>query len=135
MHIPHVKPQYQKEDTGTSYQKAHQEDYKKKLGNVRIMNKDFKQVMQQYDSPETFHYLDPPYVGTQGLYKEGKTILPKEVCETAKKMKGKVMISYNDNPEVRKKCYGLKITPIDTRYVFAANSNNKKGKELLITNY
>src|SRR5208283_3275167 len=30
---------------------------------VQIENKDFREIIKQYDRPKTFFYLDPPYVG------------------------------------------------------------------------
>lgn len=32
-------------------------------------------------------------------------------------------------------CKGLKMQKVNTRYILSANSNNKKGREVLITNY
>jgi len=58
-------------ETGITYQNTHQEEYKEKLKQTTIMNQDFAKVMKQYDSKQTFHYLDPPYDGTQNVYKEG----------------------------------------------------------------
>lgn len=122
-------------ETGVTYQNAHAEDYKEKLKSTTILNQDFARVMETYDSSSTFHYLDPPYVGTEKVYKENKDISPERVCKVAKKMKGKVMISYNDHPEVRKHCKGLKISKTNTRYTLSSNDNNKQAKEVLITNF
>jgi len=137
------KPTYKKrfklnkKDFGIKYQQAHQEDYKNKLKNTTIKNQDFKKIMEKHDSKDTFHYLDPPYYGSENVYKE-KGVTPKEVCEVVKKMKGKVILSYNDVPEVRKVCKGLKFKKVDTKYSISrgdSDSRNKKAKELLITNY
>jgi len=121
-------------DFGIKYQKAHLEDYKKKLQNTKITNQDFNKVMQQNDSKETFHYLDPPYVGTEKIYKENDSVSPEKVCSVAKRMKGKVMISYNDHPLVRKSCKGMNFHKINTKYRLSSSSE-KIGKEVLIKNY
>jgi len=123
-----------RKDLGIKYQKAHQKDYKNKLKNTSIVNQDFKKVMEKNDSKNTLHYLDPPYYGSDGVYKE-RGVTPKEVCEVVKKMKGKVILSYNDHPKVRKACKGLKFKKVDTKYTLSSNSNNKKAKEVLISNY
>lgn len=126
--------QYERDDVGIEYQKKHKVDYQKKLKNTKIENKDFKEVMKQTDSKDTLHFLDPPYFESDKMYKE-KGVTPKEVCDIAKQMKGQVIITYNDHPEVRNKCSGLKMEKISSRYTFGADSNNKQSKELLITNY
>lgn len=122
-------------DFGIKYQKAHKNDYSEKLKNTTILSQDFESVMKRYDSKNTFHYLDPPYFGTEKVYKENKDISPERVCNTAKKMKGKVMISYNDHPSVRKACKGLKFKKVETKYTLGSKSNGKKAKEVLISNY
>lgn len=125
-----------KKSLGMSYQKAHKDDYKDKLKSTTILNQDFEKVMQNYDSKTTFHYLDPPYVGTEKVYKENKDISAERVCSVAKKMKGKVMISYNDHPVVRKACKGMRFNKVSTYYSMNAKSNKKQGnKEVLITNF
>lgn len=122
-------------EVGIKYQKQHQKDYKDKLKNTKILSQDFEAVMKNNDSKDTFHYLDPPYVGSEKVYKENDSVTPERVCSVSKKMKGKVMISYNNHPKVRNACKGLKISKINTRYTLGADSNNKKGSEVLITNY
>lgn len=124
-------------ETGISYQKAHKDDYKNKMKNTTILNQDFKKVMKQYDSKETFHYLDPPYVvGGEAYGKEFNKVTPKEVCNTAKSMKGKVLISYDNHPEVRKACKGLKIKKVPMTYSLNNLAHHHKNtSELLISNY
>ncbi len=95
---------------------------------------DFEKVMKDNDSKDTFHYLDPPYVGSEKVYKENDSVSPERVCAVAKKMKGKVMISYNENPQVRKSCKGMHFSKINTKHRLSSDSE-KVGREVLITNY
>jgi len=109
-------------------------EHKARLSGVKIENKDFKQVVKENDSKNTFIYMDPPYPDT---YDYGKPpVDPEEVCKLAAKAKGKVLISYNDHPTVRKaaKKYGLKIKRIRTRYTMGSDGG-RVVTELLISNY
>lgn len=77
-----------------------------RLAGVEIEHADFKATMKKHDTPETLHYLDPPYVGTRNEYgPRGDDTLdrvkPEDVRSTSLAMQGKVIISYNDVPKVR----------------------------------
>lgn len=80
----------------------------KRLHDVKVENSDFAEVMKQWDTPTTLHYLDPPYVQSAGTYFRHDTVTPKQVEEVASKMKGKVMITYGNEPEVRDAFRGRK---------------------------
>lgn len=104
-----------------------------KLKKTKILNQDFKKAMEKVDSKNTLHYLDPPYVGAGKAYST-HGVSPKDVCDAAKKMKGKVLISYDNHPEVRKNCKGFRFRKIN--FPYSARAGHTQGKtELLITNY
>lgn len=42
-----------------------------RLRDVLIENDDFRAVVKRYDTPSTLFYCDPPYVGSEGVYREG----------------------------------------------------------------
>lgn len=76
-----------------------------RLRGVVIENRNAVEVMIQHDTPETLHYLDPPYV-KDTRYKGSKTKVYKheledsdheELLSVANKMKGFVVISGYDN--------------------------------------
>ena len=109
-----------------------------KLKKTTVLNQDFRAVMRKYDTNnKTVIYLDPPYVKGGDNYKiHGVT--PKEVCDAVKKLKkAKAIISYDNNPEVKRSCKGLKISTISFKYSDPKNGgiSNKKKTELLIKNY
>lgn len=77
-----------------------------RLQGVEIEQGDFRQTMKNGDSPQTLHYLDPPYVDTKNEYgpphdKTLDNVKLEEVRSAALSMQGKVIISYNDVPKVR----------------------------------
>jgi len=109
-----------------------------RLTNVKVLNKDFASVMSAFDSPKTLHYLDPPYVAGNDLYavtKHGSGVTPERVATVADRMKGNVMVSYDDNPEVRRafRRIGWRFNTIANRR--SLQGGNRYVRELLITNY
>jgi len=77
-------------------------DLSNRLANVKILEKDFRVVIPQLDSVNTFFYLDPPYVPSTrkgGGYKYEMTIEDhKDLLELLLNIKGKVMLSgYNND--------------------------------------
>ena len=109
--------------------------YQQKLKKTKILNQDYKTVIKKHDNKDSFIYLDPPFYESR-KYSAGK-VDPNEICDIVKKAKGKVMMSYNNHPEVRKACKGLKIKKVETNYEVqkATTGEGRKVKELLITNY
>ena len=61
-----------------------------------ILNVDYKEVIEKYDSPETFFYLDPPYMGREKYYinhnfNENSHY---ELASILYKIKGRFLLSY-----------------------------------------
>src|SRR3990167_451120 len=74
----------------------------KRLIRVSIENDDFRKILWRYDTPNTFFYLDPPYVMNtrkSGGYKyEMANNDHQELIEILLDIKGKVLLSgYNSN--------------------------------------
>ena len=108
-----------------------------KLKKTKVLNRDFKSVVKNNDRPDVIQYLDPPYIVGGDTYKV-HGVTPKEVCDSVRKLKkAKAIISYDNHPEVKKQCKGLKISSISFKYSDPKNGgiSNKLKKELLITNY
>src|SRR5699024_5860482 len=69
---------------------------------VTIENKDFEELIIQYDRPDAFFYCDPPYYETEGHY---EVVFSKEdhirLCRALRKIQGKFLLSYNDCEFIR----------------------------------
>lgn len=108
-----------------------------RLRETVIENKDFESLIKQYDRCESFFYLDPPYVETEGHY---MVEFPKadhvRLYNTLKDIKGKFLLSYNDCEFIKELYKDYTITehtrsnPLAHRY-----DSDSKFKELLIANY
>jgi len=106
-----------------------------RLKGVIIDNEDYKTILRNYDSPDTFFYLDPPYyeVGVDAY--THKFINVEELALALKNLKGKFMLSYNNHPYIRKMFAGFKIRTIKTTYTIRAGDEAVERTELIITNY
>lgn len=73
-----------------------------RLAGVVIENKDAREVMAQHDSPQTLHFVDPPYVhGTRSRVRGYKFELSdadhRDLCAFLKTLKGMVLLCGYDN--------------------------------------
>lgn len=77
-------------------------DVSERLAQVTIENKDFEELIIQYDRPDAFFYCDPPYYLTEGHY---EVVFKKEdhirLCRTLRNIQGKFLLSYNDCEFIR----------------------------------
>lgn len=65
-----------------------------RLQNTQIESRDALKIIQFYDTPDTFFYLDPPYPDTeQGFYKGYSTDDFKNLLEVLAHIKGKFLLS------------------------------------------
>jgi DNA adenine methylase len=110
------------------------DEYQERMKNTKLLNKDYRTVIKQYDSPDTFFYLDPPYEDSADLYEEGSMDY-EDMRKRLDKVKGKWLLSINNSKYIRDvfKGYTMK------RILVKAKSNNiiggKNRTELLIANY
>lgn len=110
------------------------DDYKARLKGVKLYNRDWEVVVRQYDAPDTFFYLDPPYHGTSRDYRHAEDQLDR-LSTVLPSLKGKWILSYDDHPDVRKAFKGSTIIAVSSHYTVQAGSNIKEGKQLLIANF
>lgn len=108
---------------------------------TNVENLDFQQVIEKYDSPSTYIYLDPPYWKTENYYSNHDFDRNdhQRLANVLNGVKGKFSLSYYDF-EILKEWY-----PIDKfrweKKEFAKAAAAKKGvkqnmaQELLILNY
>lgn len=118
-------------DVGGKYKNT---NYKDRLKDVRIENKDWKHIINKYDSKDTFFYLDPPYsMASANNDYENNDVTIDELFNTLKNIKGKFLLSYDYNNDIKNKFTGFKRRTIQTKY-----ETDKKAfstKEYLISNY
>ncbi|RLI98616.1 MAG: hypothetical protein DRP00_01630 [Candidatus Aenigmatarchaeota archaeon] len=110
------------------------EDYRERLKNTIIENKDFEKILEKYDSPDTFFYLDPPYKD-EHIKGEDPEAFKRRLFEACKKLKGKFLLSFSDDPLIKKlfKDAGFEVKSFLAKRPLSKNFPIKR--ELLIANY
>lgn len=126
--------QHKRFNRPTNGEKYKNTKYKDRLKNVIIKNNDWKTIIKQYDSKNSFFYLDPPY----SMAKDNKDynnndVSIDELYNTLKNIKGKFLLSYDFNPDIKKIFSGFNKTIVNTQYGTTGNHINKK--EYLISNF
>jgi DNA adenine methylase len=104
-----------------------------RLAHVRIENLKWQDLIKRYDRPDTFFYCDPPYHGHPD-YKHNLVL--EDYVEMAKilmAIKGKFILSINDNPDMREVFKDFKIQQVSLLY--SVGKKPTKANELIIQNF
>lgn len=111
----------------------------RRMANALVENKDFEVLVRHYDSETAFFYLDPPYFNAECYEVEFLKEDHIRLRDLLKSIKGKFMLSYNDNPAVRELyesipgIYFYEFERLDS--IAQRAEPGKMYKELLIANY
>jgi DNA adenine methylase len=104
-----------------------------------IENSDFQEVVEKYDSPTTYFYMDPPYWKTENYYSNHEFDSEDHIrlANCIKSIKGKFGLSYYEFPQLLewfpKDEY--KWEQKDFSKAASTKKEKTKGTELLIMNY
>jgi DNA adenine methylase len=107
-----------------------------RLKNVKLVNKDWREVVKQFDSSQAFFYLDPPYPNhwpDDGRDQKGKFFKEEDMLKALHKIKGQFMLSYE--LEKAKLFKGFKTYRIKTVWTGANQLGFRKKYELLVSNF
>ena len=130
--------------TGTTALKIHNakegftEQLCERLKKVTIEGEDGLRVITRYDSEDTFHFVDPPYVGSdcghyEGYFNEENF---QQLLEILSKVKGKFMLTMFPHPSIKEYAeqHGWKIHKIE-RTISASKTSRRRQEEWITTNY
>jgi DNA adenine methylase len=116
-------------------------EYKKKLKGVKLYSKDYQQIVEQYDSPYTFFFIDPPYenTSTDFGYAQSSHFDFERFASVVHHIKGMFMLTINDSPYTRKLFKGYNIRKVSVANTWR-NGNlksnlPKRRHEIIVTNY
>lgn len=103
-----------------------------RLARTYIEHLPWEECIKRYDRPHTLFYLDPPYWGTTGYGVEFGLENYGRMAELARSIKGRMIISVNDIPEMRAAFAGLDMRTVDIRYT--VGEARSTSRELIIRN-
>ena len=111
------------------------EKYKEQLEPFTIMKKDYKYMINTYDSPTTFFYLDPPYASTDVRTYETGNIDHPHLAKMLRNIKGLFMLSHNDTPYIRGLYKGFRFIKYSSKQTDFTKGGIREVSEVLILNY
>lgn len=106
-----------------------------RLSRTLIEHLDWQKCIERYDRPHTLFYCDPPYWGTEGYGVEFGLENYDHMAELARSIKGKMIVSVNDIPEMRQAFDGLNIQTVNISYNLKVTGKASLRKELVICNF
>jgi len=107
-----------------------------RLRDVIIEKQPWEKIVAKFDHPYTFFYLDPPYYTKEHLYKREDADAfnqHEELAEALKQIKGKFLLSYNNDLYIKQLYDGCIIEEVETQYTVSGAFQTEI--ELLIRNY
>jgi len=113
----------------------------RRLQHVYLDHLDFRRCIRNWDRPDTFFFLDPPYFGTVPYRKGIKAFTAQDHEDLAtllRDVKGKWLLTYNDHPRIRElyASYGFKTvsTKLNTDKI-PQGQKRRSFPQLIIRNY
>lgn len=108
-----------------------------RLKDTVIENKDFEDLIRQYDRENAFIYCDPPYYQTEGHYAvEFKKEDHYRLRDTLADCRGKFLVSYNDCEFIRELYHDFRIEAVSRLNNLAQRyDNGSEYAEVFISNY
>lgn len=108
-----------------------------RLAGVTVEHLHWRDCVDRYDRPHTLHYLDPPYWQTEGYGLPWSFAEYEVMAEFARAAQGRVLISINDHPDIRRVFDGLHLERTELTYT-VANGRHERPEatgELILTNW
>ncbi|MEG2276662.1 MAG: DNA adenine methylase [Odoribacter sp.] len=109
-----------------------------RLQNVTIENRDALSVIKTYDSPEAFHFVDPPYINSDCGHYEGSFNEQnmEDLLKLLETIKGKFMLTMFPFPLIED--YAVKnnwVIHRVERTISASKQSRRKQEEWMVCNY
>jgi len=115
-------------------------EYRRRLSNATILTADWREVVERYDSPETFGYLDPPYFDISECPYVACNVHPRQISRWLWGAEGRYIVSYDPHPEVEEAFRGFRVEEVYGKMQLPyggpmARMPRRRWRQLLIMNY
>ncbi len=104
-----------------------------RLSSTYVENLPWDKVIEKYDRQHTLHYLDSPYWQTGGYGVDFGFEHYERMAEMARSCDGRMIISINDRPDIRRAYDGLHMKQVGIEYTVGGGQGSE-AQELIIWN-
>lgn len=114
------------------------DEYRNRMKDTKICCKDYKELIDEYDSEDTLFYLDPPYEESDKLYNKNSYVNLEEMRDILSNIKGKFMLSINGSDNTMKIFKDFNIVELELKTNARPQNpigGKKKRIELLVKNF
>jgi DNA adenine methylase len=108
--------------------------YHKRLDGVIIRNQDYTEIIKEFDSPNTFFYLDPPYSTYSKSWNYKNQPTPEGLLKQLQSIQGLFCMSYDFSESNMELFNEFNIEVFDIDYSICKDYQTK-AKEIIIMNY
>jgi DNA adenine methylase len=112
-------------------------DLSKRLEQTQIESTDALRIIESRDTVETFHFIDPPYIGTNCGHYDGYNLMDfQDLLDLLPKLKGKFMLTMfpHEYLEELTKNQNWKVITVE-RTISASKTTRRKQIELITMNH
>lgn len=108
-----------------------------RLSKCMIEHLPWEDCVRRYDRPGTLFYCDPPYWAVAGYGVAFGLEQYELMADLARSIQGKMIVSINDHPEMRRAFEGFEVEEIPVRYSVQNGRSGERpaSKELLFRNF
>lgn len=106
-----------------------------RLSRTYIEHLPWDRCLARYDREYTLFYADPPYWQTEGYGVEFGLEQYEALAAAARSIKGKIVISLNDHPDIRRIFAGLEVATVEIPYTVGGVGRSGIARELIIRSW